>query len=53
VTRQARVSVVFLCKKAESLPMLHGHFDLMKSIILPTILRKLLLSMLSRYGDII
>jgi hypothetical protein len=38
VTRQARVSVVFLCKKAESLPMLHGHFDLMRSIIPPMIL---------------
>jgi hypothetical protein len=33
-----RVSDVFLCKKAESLPMLHGHFDLMRSIILPMIL---------------
>jgi hypothetical protein len=29
---------VSLCKKDESLPMLHGLFDLMKSIILPTIL---------------
>jgi hypothetical protein len=38
VTRQARVSAVFLCRKAESLPMLHGHFDQMRSIILPMIL---------------
>jgi hypothetical protein len=38
VMRQARVSAVSLCKKAESLPMLHRHFDLMRSIILPTIL---------------
>jgi hypothetical protein len=38
VTRQARVSVVFLCKKVESSPMLHRHFDLMRSIILPMIL---------------
>jgi hypothetical protein len=38
VTRQARVSVVFLCKKAESLRMLHEHFDLMRSIIPPMIL---------------
>jgi hypothetical protein len=28
---------VFLCKKAESLPMLHGHFDPMRSTIPPTI----------------
>jgi hypothetical protein len=53
VTHQARVSAVSLCKKAESLPMLHEHFDLMRSIILPTILSWLLLSMLSRYGGII
>jgi hypothetical protein len=38
VTHQAQVSVAFLCKKAESLPMLHGHFDLMRSINLPMIL---------------
>jgi hypothetical protein len=38
VTHQARVLVVSLCKRAESLPMLHGHFDLMCSIILPMIL---------------
>jgi hypothetical protein len=38
VTRQARVSAVFLCKKAESLPMLHGYFNIMRSIILPMIL---------------
>jgi hypothetical protein len=31
-------SVVFLCKKAESLPMLHGHFDLTRSTIPPMIL---------------
>jgi hypothetical protein len=37
VTRQARVSAVFLCKKAESLPMLHGHFDPMRSTIPPMI----------------
>jgi hypothetical protein len=35
---QARASVAFLCKNAESLPMLHVHFDLMRSITLPMIL---------------
>jgi hypothetical protein len=44
--RQARVSTVSLCKKIDSLPMVHGHFDLMRSIILPTILSWLLLSTL-------
>jgi hypothetical protein len=37
MTRQARVSVVFLCKNAESLPMLYGHFDPMRSIIPPMV----------------
>jgi hypothetical protein len=38
MTRQALVSVVSLCKRDESLPMLHGNFDPMRSIIPPMIL---------------